>query len=141
GAEGEGGAVPDAQRQDRRRADLSPAADGSRRRADPGAGAAVRDAQRGALRAGGAVSLLRPAGALRARVSGQEAGLRRQEDRQRALALGLRGGGLSVSASQRASAAVEAEAGEEAWASEGAGHSGGAAGTVGLPHAAQRGGV
>ena len=43
--------------------------------------------------------VLRPPGALRPRVGRQEDGLRRQEDRQRPSAVGLRRGGLSVPAS------------------------------------------
>src|SRR5262249_29139719 len=134
-----GGALPDAPRPGRRRPDLSPAADDFRRRAAPGPGALGREARRRPLRAGRSVPVVRAAGALRARIGRPEAGLGRQEDRQRAPALGLRGDRRPGSPHQRTGPAVEAEAGEAARLRPGAGHPGGPAGAERLPHDRQAG--
>ena len=76
------------------------------------------------------VPVVRAAGALRPRVGRQEAGLWRQEDRQRPPALGLRRGRLPVPAWQRAGPALEAEAGEETRLGQGPGHPGRTPGRV-----------
>src|SRR5262249_5380553 len=108
---------------------------------NPGPGALVRDARSSSFRAGGTVPVVRAAGAPGPRVGGEEAGLGRQEDRQRPSALGLRGDRLPVSARQRAGQAVEAEAGEEARPRQGPGHPGGTPGSECFPHDPQRGGL
>src|SRR5206468_4087590 len=68
---------------------------------------------------------------------GQEARHGRQEDRQRASALGLRRGGVPVSACQRTRQEMEAEVRGAARRRQGSGDVGSAAGAHGLPHAAQ----
>jgi hypothetical protein len=78
--------------------------------------------------------LVRP---LYARVGRQEARLWRQEDRQCPPALGLRRGGVSVSARQRPGQEVEANTGGTARRRQSLGHPGGAPGPGGVPHAAQ----
>ncbi len=68
------------------------------------------------------LSQLRPPGSLRPRVGRQEAGQRRQEDRQSASALSLLGGGVSLSPPERARQEMAGTRGEETRQGQGARH-------------------